>query len=127
MSAHRQESRSREVKMTKMVKVKENALDAEIQITSSKNAQSHQEAKNQRPFVGGIWSDNGEDEEEKTKDETCLVAQATNVVLFETEFYSDSLSSIDDSGSKLIKEVLRSLKSRSEAKKPSLEETRVDV
>ncbi|GJR55543.1 hypothetical protein Tco_1406064 [Tanacetum coccineum] len=40
-----EDSRSKEVKMTKMVKAKENALDAEIQITSSKNAQSHQEAR----------------------------------------------------------------------------------
>ncbi|GJX71546.1 retrovirus-related pol polyprotein from transposon TNT 1-94 [Tanacetum coccineum] len=39
------ESRSKEVKMTKMVKAKENVLDAEIQITSSDNAQSHQEAR----------------------------------------------------------------------------------
>nr|GEU94741.1 uncharacterized protein [Tanacetum cinerariifolium] len=39
------ESRSKEVKMTKMVKAKENALDAEIKITSSENAQSHQEAR----------------------------------------------------------------------------------
>ncbi|GJS43760.1 hypothetical protein Tco_0568803 [Tanacetum coccineum] len=39
------ESRSKEVKMTKMVKAKENAFDAEIQITSSKNTQSHQEAR----------------------------------------------------------------------------------
>nr|GEU89145.1 zf-CCHC domain-containing protein/UBN2 domain-containing protein [Tanacetum cinerariifolium] len=29
----------------------------------------------QRVFIGGAWSDNGEDEVEKTKDETCLVAQ----------------------------------------------------
>ncbi|GKA00414.1 alpha/beta hydrolases superfamily protein, partial [Tanacetum coccineum] len=29
---------------------------------------------NQRAFIGGAWSDIGEDEEEKTKDETCLVA-----------------------------------------------------
>ncbi|GKC27689.1 zf-CCHC domain-containing protein, partial [Tanacetum coccineum] len=35
-------------------------------------------SKNQRAFVGGTWSDSGEDEEEKTKDETCLVAQASN-------------------------------------------------
>ncbi|GJW54348.1 hypothetical protein Tco_0098433 [Tanacetum coccineum] len=28
----------------------------------------------------GTWSDNGEDEEEKTKDETCLVAQASNEI-----------------------------------------------
>ncbi|GJS05081.1 zf-CCHC domain-containing protein [Tanacetum coccineum] len=54
-------------------------------------------SKHQRAFVGGIWSDGGEDEEEKTKDETCLVAQASNEVLSETEFYSDSLSLIDDS------------------------------
>ncbi|GJT83806.1 zf-CCHC domain-containing protein [Tanacetum coccineum] len=30
---------------------------------------------NQRAFIGGAWSDSGEDEEENTKDETCLVAQ----------------------------------------------------
>ncbi|GJX84580.1 hypothetical protein Tco_0335354 [Tanacetum coccineum] len=30
----------------------------------------------QRAFIGGAWSDNGEDEVEKTKDEACLVAQA---------------------------------------------------
>ncbi|GJR14555.1 zf-CCHC domain-containing protein [Tanacetum coccineum] len=54
-------------------------------------------SKNQRDFVGRIWSDSGEDEDEKTKDETCLVAQASNEVLFDTGFYSDSLSSIDDS------------------------------
>ncbi|GJY34105.1 alpha/beta hydrolases superfamily protein [Tanacetum coccineum] len=37
-------------------------------------------SKNQRDFVGGTWSDYGEDEEEKTKDETCLVAQASNEI-----------------------------------------------
>ncbi|GJW45613.1 hypothetical protein Tco_0077259 [Tanacetum coccineum] len=36
--------------------------------------------KNQRTFVRGFWSDNGEDEEQKTKDETCLMAQASNEV-----------------------------------------------
>ncbi|GJR41905.1 hypothetical protein Tco_1310008, partial [Tanacetum coccineum] len=29
----------------------------------------------QRAFIGGAWSDNGEVEVEKTKDENCLVAQ----------------------------------------------------
>ncbi|GJR90191.1 hypothetical protein Tco_0214202 [Tanacetum coccineum] len=52
--------------------------------------------KNKRVFVGGSWSDRGEEEEEKTKDETCLMAQASNEVLSETQFYSDDLSSIDD-------------------------------
>nr|GEY49194.1 retrovirus-related Pol polyprotein from transposon TNT 1-94 [Tanacetum cinerariifolium] len=35
---------------------------------------------NQRAFIRGIWSDSGEDEEEKSKDETCLVAQASNEI-----------------------------------------------
>ncbi|GJV43293.1 retrovirus-related pol polyprotein from transposon TNT 1-94 [Tanacetum coccineum] len=29
--------------------------------------------KNQRAFVGGSWSDNGEEDDEKIKDETCLI------------------------------------------------------
>ncbi|GKB04115.1 hypothetical protein Tco_0832258 [Tanacetum coccineum] len=36
---------------------------------------------NQRAFVEGYWSDSSEEEEEKTKDETCLMAQASNEVL----------------------------------------------
>ncbi|GJV63842.1 putative ribonuclease H-like domain-containing protein [Tanacetum coccineum] len=35
---------------------------------------------NQRVFIGGAWSDSGEDNEEKNKDETCLVAQASNEI-----------------------------------------------
>ncbi|GJX76639.1 hypothetical protein Tco_0323450 [Tanacetum coccineum] len=34
--------------------------------------------KNQRAFVGGSWSDSGEEDDEKIQDETCLVAQALN-------------------------------------------------
>ncbi|GJT20481.1 hypothetical protein Tco_0890418 [Tanacetum coccineum] len=52
--------------------------------------------KNQRAFVEGSWSDSGEEDEEKTKDKTCLMDQASNKVLSETKFYSDNLSSIDD-------------------------------
>nr|GEV49896.1 putative reverse transcriptase domain-containing protein [Tanacetum cinerariifolium] len=37
-------------------------------------------SKNQRAFVGGTWNDSGEDEEENTKDETCLIAQASNEI-----------------------------------------------
>ncbi|GKC44563.1 zf-CCHC domain-containing protein, partial [Tanacetum coccineum] len=36
--------------------------------------------KNQRGFVGGSWSDSGEDEEENTKEETCLMAQTSNEI-----------------------------------------------
>nr|GEX14123.1 retrovirus-related Pol polyprotein from transposon TNT 1-94 [Tanacetum cinerariifolium] len=34
--------------------------------------------KNQRAFFGGSWSNSGEEEDEKAKDETYLVAQASN-------------------------------------------------
>nr|GFA77440.1 zf-CCHC domain-containing protein/DUF4219 domain-containing protein/UBN2 domain-containing protein [Tanacetum cinerariifolium] len=37
-------------------------------------------SNNQRAFIGGAWSDSGEDEKEKAKDETCLVAQASNEI-----------------------------------------------
>ncbi|GJW30602.1 zf-CCHC domain-containing protein [Tanacetum coccineum] len=34
--------------------------------------------KNQKAFVRGSWSDSGEEDDAKAKDETCLVAQASN-------------------------------------------------
>ncbi|GJW08087.1 retrovirus-related pol polyprotein from transposon TNT 1-94 [Tanacetum coccineum] len=51
---------------------------------------------NQRAFIGGAWSDSGEDEEEKTKDETCLVAQASNEICLGINLESDEW--IKDSG-----------------------------
>ncbi|GJR71202.1 zf-CCHC domain-containing protein [Tanacetum coccineum] len=52
--------------------------------------------QNQKAFVGGSWSDSDEDEEERTKDEKCLIAKASNEVLFETEYFSDDQSSLDE-------------------------------
>ncbi|GJT53124.1 retrovirus-related pol polyprotein from transposon TNT 1-94 [Tanacetum coccineum] len=52
--------------------------------------------KNQRAFVGGSWSDSGEEEDEKVKDEACLVAHASSEVCFESSYFSDKNSSIDD-------------------------------
>ncbi|GKB89175.1 hypothetical protein Tco_0961447, partial [Tanacetum coccineum] len=34
--------------------------------------------QNQKAFVGGSWSDSDEDEEDKTNDEKCLMAKASN-------------------------------------------------
>ncbi|GKD42638.1 zf-CCHC domain-containing protein, partial [Tanacetum coccineum] len=34
--------------------------------------------KNQRAFVRGSWSDSGDEDDEKVKDETCLVAHASS-------------------------------------------------
>ncbi|GJT70186.1 zf-CCHC domain-containing protein [Tanacetum coccineum] len=52
--------------------------------------------QNQKAFVGGSWSDSDEDEDEKTNDEKCLMAKASNEVLFETEYFSDDQSSLDE-------------------------------
>nr|GEX61370.1 zf-CCHC domain-containing protein/DUF4219 domain-containing protein/UBN2 domain-containing protein [Tanacetum cinerariifolium] len=45
--------------------------------------------KNQRAFIGGSWSDSGEEDDEKVKDETCLVAQASNEICLGVELELD--------------------------------------
>ncbi|GKE75451.1 zf-CCHC domain-containing protein, partial [Tanacetum coccineum] len=45
--------------------------------------------KNQRAFFGGSWSDSGEEDDEKVKDETCLVAQASSEICSESSYFSD--------------------------------------
>ncbi|GKD94741.1 hypothetical protein Tco_1374578 [Tanacetum coccineum] len=52
--------------------------------------------KNQRAFVRGSWSDSSEEDDEKIRDETCLVAQAPSEVCYESSYFSDENSSIDD-------------------------------
>ncbi|GJR71624.1 hypothetical protein Tco_0083989 [Tanacetum coccineum] len=43
-----------------------------------------------------LGSDSGEEDDEKVKDETCLVAHASSEVCFESSYFSDENSSIDD-------------------------------
>ncbi|GJW72612.1 copia protein [Tanacetum coccineum] len=50
----------------------------------------------QRTFIGGAWSDNGEDEMEKTKDEACLVAQEPDEICLGVNLEPDEW--IKDSG-----------------------------
>ncbi|GJU49506.1 retrovirus-related pol polyprotein from transposon TNT 1-94 [Tanacetum coccineum] len=52
--------------------------------------------KNQRAFVGGSWSDSGEEDDEKVKNETCLVAQASNEICLRVDLEPDEW--IKDSG-----------------------------
>ncbi|GJT91443.1 retrovirus-related pol polyprotein from transposon TNT 1-94 [Tanacetum coccineum] len=52
--------------------------------------------KNQRAFVGGSWSDSGEEDDEKIQDETCLVAQAPNEICLGVNLEPDEW--IKDSG-----------------------------
>ncbi|GJX13290.1 retrovirus-related pol polyprotein from transposon TNT 1-94 [Tanacetum coccineum] len=50
----------------------------------------------QRAFIGGAWSDNGKDKMEKTKDETCLVAQTPDEICLGINLEPDEW--IKDSG-----------------------------
>ncbi|GJS93479.1 zf-CCHC domain-containing protein [Tanacetum coccineum] len=52
--------------------------------------------KNQRAFVQGSWSDSGKEDDDKVKDKTCLVAQASSEVCSESSYFSNENSSIDD-------------------------------
>nr|GEV87643.1 hypothetical protein [Tanacetum cinerariifolium] len=52
--------------------------------------------QNQKVFVGGSCSDSDKDEEEKTKDDKCLMAKASNEVFSKTEYFSDDQSSLDE-------------------------------
>ncbi|GKA23040.1 zf-CCHC domain-containing protein [Tanacetum coccineum] len=52
--------------------------------------------QNQKAFVGGSWSDSDDDEEEKTKNEKCLMAKDSNKVLSETKYFSDDQSLLDE-------------------------------
>nr|GEY21812.1 alpha/beta hydrolases superfamily protein [Tanacetum cinerariifolium] len=54
--------------------------------------------KNQRAFVEGSWSDSGEKDDEKVKDETCLVPQASNEVKENQE--KDKIESKSDKNGK---------------------------
>ncbi|GKD56461.1 retrovirus-related pol polyprotein from transposon TNT 1-94 [Tanacetum coccineum] len=50
----------------------------------------------QKAFIGGVRSNSGEDEDEKTKYETCLVSQASNEICLGINFEPDEW--IKDSG-----------------------------
>ncbi|GJU05651.1 retrovirus-related pol polyprotein from transposon TNT 1-94 [Tanacetum coccineum] len=52
--------------------------------------------KNQRDFVRGSWSDSGKENDEKVKNETCLVAQASSEICLRVDLEPDEW--IKDSG-----------------------------
>ncbi|GJV25286.1 zf-CCHC domain-containing protein [Tanacetum coccineum] len=52
--------------------------------------------KDQKAFFGGSWSDSKNDAEDKTNDETCLMAQSSNEVTLNSSYLSDNASSLDN-------------------------------
>ncbi|GKA04608.1 hypothetical protein Tco_0683728 [Tanacetum coccineum] len=65
--------------------------------------------KNQIALVGGSWSDSGEEDDKKDKEETCLVAQASNGICLRVDLEPDEW--IKDSGcSKHLQKALYMMK-----------------
>nr|GEW45510.1 zf-CCHC domain-containing protein/UBN2 domain-containing protein [Tanacetum cinerariifolium] len=86
------------------------------------------ENKNQGAFVRGSWSDSSEEDDEKVRNKTCLIAQASNAVWSESSYFSNEKSSVDDlvldsEYDKLCKMSLKTItkNKRLEATKNSLE------
>nr|GEX55645.1 hypothetical protein [Tanacetum cinerariifolium] len=52
--------------------------DVATQIILLENVQNHQKTRTKEIFVGGSWSDSSEEDDEKVKNEMCLVAQASS-------------------------------------------------
>ncbi|GKE42633.1 hypothetical protein Tco_1469917 [Tanacetum coccineum] len=52
--------------------------------------------KDQKAFIRGSWSDSENDVEDKTNDETCLMAQSSNEVTLNFSYYSDNASFLDN-------------------------------
>ncbi|GJR21412.1 zf-CCHC domain-containing protein [Tanacetum coccineum] len=57
--------------------------------------------KDIKAFIGGSWSDSENDVEDKTNDETCLMAQSSNEVTLNSSYYSDNASSLDNDSMQL--------------------------
>ncbi|GJU04110.1 hypothetical protein Tco_1114448 [Tanacetum coccineum] len=84
-SAQRQKRQSRSLAL----KAKKESSDDDSSTSESETKNTPWTQKNSRnsskdeedlTFIGGAWSDSGEDEEEKNKDESCLVAQASKEI-----------------------------------------------
>ncbi|GJX88473.1 retrovirus-related pol polyprotein from transposon TNT 1-94 [Tanacetum coccineum] len=61
-----------------------NAFDVAIQIILFGECQKPPKEQETKSFVRFLWSDSGEEDVEKVKDETCLVAQASNEICLES-------------------------------------------
>ncbi|GJY61992.1 hypothetical protein Tco_0462649, partial [Tanacetum coccineum] len=45
--------------------------------------------KNQKAFIGGSWSDSGEEDDEKSKDKTCLMAHTSSEICLRIDLKPD--------------------------------------
>ncbi|GKB06344.1 zf-CCHC domain-containing protein [Tanacetum coccineum] len=80
--------------------------------------------KDQKAFIGGSWSDSENDAEDKTNDETCLMAQSSNEVTLNSSYYSDNASSLDNGSMQIHYDSLREISLKIINKNKSLKDKR---
>ncbi|GJT58425.1 retrovirus-related pol polyprotein from transposon TNT 1-94 [Tanacetum coccineum] len=87
------------------LKAKKESSDDETSISRSddeeytmtvRNFKKFFRRKDQKAFIRGSWSDSENDAEDKTNNETCLMAQSSNEVTLNSYYYSDNASSLDN-------------------------------
>ncbi|GKA66623.1 zf-CCHC domain-containing protein [Tanacetum coccineum] len=77
--------------------------------------------KNQKAFVGGSWSDSGEEDDEKAKDETCLMAHASSEMSLKIITKNKHLKAIRNSLENEISELKEKLSKLERNKEVDLE------
>ncbi|GJX35877.1 zf-CCHC domain-containing protein [Tanacetum coccineum] len=83
--------------------------------------------KNQRAFIRGSWSDTGEEDDEKIKDETCLVAQAPNEMSLKIITKSKTLKATRNSLENELRELKDKLSTLEKNKGVDLERTKCQL
>ncbi|GJW52615.1 zf-CCHC domain-containing protein [Tanacetum coccineum] len=80
------------------LKAKKESSDEECLTFGSEDEEYGMVVRDFKKFFNrrGSWSDSCEEDDERAKDETCLVAQASNEVCSDSSYFSDENSSIDD-------------------------------
>ncbi|GKC31554.1 hypothetical protein Tco_1038848 [Tanacetum coccineum] len=90
--------KAKEERKSLALKAKNESSDQECSNSGSKDEEYTMAVRDFKKFFKrrGSWSDSGEEDDEKDKDEACLIAQASNEVYSESSYFSDENSSIDD-------------------------------
>ncbi|GJX85231.1 hypothetical protein Tco_0336005 [Tanacetum coccineum] len=80
------------------LKAKKESSDEECSTFGSEDEEYAMAVRDFKKFFKrrGKFSDSDEDEDEKTNEEKCLMVKASNMVLFEIEYFSDDQSSPDE-------------------------------
>ncbi|GJQ91907.1 retrovirus-related pol polyprotein from transposon TNT 1-94 [Tanacetum coccineum] len=78
------------------LKANKESSDEESSTSGSEEENYAMTTRTKKAFVRGSWSDNGEEDDEKVKDETCLMAQASNEICLVIDLEPDEW--IKDSG-----------------------------